>query len=468
MKTLTRLFVIAGIAAIFGLTLPLTVHAFEIKTTDDGLPIHWEQDEVSYYMHARGGDDISLDEAENAVRASFDQWNDHEGVELRFNYAGITQEAEYGFHRDRENINSIVWEEEAWPFDSSALAVTLTTFSTRTGNLLDADIIVNGQSFTWRTDGSEKYHDLANSMTHEVGHFLGLDHSDARDATMYPSAPTGETDKRDLAQDDLQGLYFLYGNGDAPPEFEIFNPDTALPAVQSEDSGVRINDAQVHLSCSTAASPSAPGKGTLWGLGLMAMVALGATRRKKVTMRSKSIVATLLGLSLVLAVPATSFATELPELDLEALSTRSDHIIMGRVLHTQVQARRGILWTSTTVEVESCLRQNDCAQGETMVVVTPGGELDGIGQHISGVSPMPQGQRVVLFLEQFSAEAHRMFRPVGMAQGTMRVQTLGQTLCAMRDLEGLHLRTEQGMVHGDERNQALPIEELRTMLSTMR
>jgi len=48
-------------------------------------------------------------------------------------------------------------------------------------------------------------------VVHEVGHFLGLDHSTIQIATMFSQALPAETKKRDLTQDDRNGYCALYG-----------------------------------------------------------------------------------------------------------------------------------------------------------------------------------------------------------------------------------------------------------------
>lgn len=53
--------------------------------------------------------------------------------------------------------------------------------------------------------------DLESVAVHEIGHLLGLDHSSDSNAVMYSKIPPG-TVKRDLAQDDIDGIHALYGN----------------------------------------------------------------------------------------------------------------------------------------------------------------------------------------------------------------------------------------------------------------
>src|SRR5262249_48130098 len=52
--------------------------------------------------------------------------------------------------------------------------------------------------------------DLQSALTHEMGHFIGFDHSPDPESTMYFKAPSCEIKKRDLTDDDVLGLCTVY------------------------------------------------------------------------------------------------------------------------------------------------------------------------------------------------------------------------------------------------------------------
>lgn len=64
------------------------------------------------------------------------------------------------------------------------------------------------------------YEDLQNTLTHEIGHFIGLAHpcessgcagsGVSPEVTMYPTAPPREVQKRTLAADDVEGVCAIY------------------------------------------------------------------------------------------------------------------------------------------------------------------------------------------------------------------------------------------------------------------
>jgi hypothetical protein len=128
-------------------------------------------------------------------------------------------------------------EFDCWEHDH-LVAVTTTTYRISTGEILDSDIELNGSAsrveheegeagfrFTCvdppaRTCGPSELHgciatDLENAMTHEIGHFLGFDHSTERDSTMYARTRYGETAKRTLSADAVTAMCGAYPAGEA-------------------------------------------------------------------------------------------------------------------------------------------------------------------------------------------------------------------------------------------------------------
>jgi MYXO-CTERM domain-containing protein len=444
-----------GITALVGsavLLAPLTSFAFQVKRTDEGATIKWNRAKVAFKLNEGGSDDMGFEATRRAIKASFDQWNLEHGTDIELTFEGTTTDTEPGFNRSGENTNLVTFEEEAWPFEQTALAVTLTTFNTRTGELLDADIIVNGQHYTWGNGGEEAQHDLANSLTHEVGHFVGLDHSHQLEATMYPSAHPGELKKRDLSDDDTAGLFALYGNGE---EFVGAGPDdpTALPGEEdfegsfNPESGVRLNDAQVHMACSSAAPGAPQGMGTGVLVAMLGLFGFVMLRRRK----SRRMVLALAACAAVF-VPTTASATEMPELKIDELVTHADKIVMVEVVGHRSEFQGGIIWTRTRVRVTDCLEDGDCVQGDEVVVATPGGVVGDIGQEVSGVSHPQMGQSLVLFLRK---GAGNIYRPVGMAQGVLRVENLAGMPMVVRDLSKTNLA---------RRSMTMPLFELRELI----
>lgn len=77
---------------------------------------------------------------------------------------------------------------------------------------IESDIEINSLK-SWYNNGSMNGYDIQNVMTHEFGHMLGLDDLNnytESEYTMYHPVAYGETKKRTLEQDDLNGFYAIY------------------------------------------------------------------------------------------------------------------------------------------------------------------------------------------------------------------------------------------------------------------
>ncbi len=138
---------------------------------------------------------------------------------------GATQNNECVFASyfpDSPNVNSIIFVAQGWTsqrqHEMRAFALTLVFHDANTGEILDVDMEINDERperYTVCADtGCEAGTiDLQNVVTHEMGHYFGLAHSEIREATMFCSAETTEVLKRDLDADDVTGLCTMYPSG---------------------------------------------------------------------------------------------------------------------------------------------------------------------------------------------------------------------------------------------------------------
>lgn len=226
---------------------------------DSDICLFWDARDLGWSVARGDAPGLPLADALPAFAASFLTWQDVTCTDLVFHGGAVVESRDVGFDEQGPNDNLLIfrdrrcddvapptdpcWKDggcanayDCWDFSDSAIAVTTTTFSQKTGEIVDADIEFNASAFPFTAvDGSPckpgQVHgcvatDVQNTATHEIGHFLGLDHSTVRVSTMYASAPVGETSKRTLDRDDIEGICAIYPAG-APTSVCVNRIDTS-------------------------------------------------------------------------------------------------------------------------------------------------------------------------------------------------------------------------------------------------
>ncbi|MEO1271590.1 MAG: matrixin family metalloprotease, partial [Myxococcota bacterium] len=189
-------------------------YACEVGETP--LPVYWPQRCIVYHINDQGTTDTDNEAAFQAIEDSFNQWSEPSCNNLKLTFGGFTNDDQVGYNQasPSDNANIIVFRDDNWPHSGGVLALTSVTFQPSTGKIFDADIELNTAEYRFSTtDNALRVGiDVANTLTHEAGHFLGLDHSGVSGSTMFATAPVGEVSKRDLAQDDIEGICSIYSS----------------------------------------------------------------------------------------------------------------------------------------------------------------------------------------------------------------------------------------------------------------
>lgn len=186
------------------------VTVYAIPPTDDSgtnpdyklLPFHWYAT-AKYWINPSNKYGLSVSAVVTATTTSADTW-DSETSAAVFSYQGITTKSA----GKRDYYNVISWG----AYRAGVIAVTYIWYS---GNqIIETDTRMN-TFYKWSLSGEAGKMDVQNIMTHELGHWCGLNdlYSDADYwLTMYGYSNYGETYKRTLGLGDVLGLEAVYGS----------------------------------------------------------------------------------------------------------------------------------------------------------------------------------------------------------------------------------------------------------------
>jgi len=233
-----------------------------------GAPYAWGRASVSILGYPHGLPNMPVDQIGAAMTAAVAAWSKEDAANGTCSFLDLSVSIQsvdaIPPAADHDDVNTIALRDGVWTeictkakdgttvcHQPGELALT-TVWSRSCGEIVEADVEVNADTstpsaFMWAdlqlTTTNGGYHDLQNALTHEMGHFIGLDHTcelapgaaagevdnlgnpvpDCSDSTpaemestMYPSSEAGDLTKRTLSQDDRDGLCAIYPLGQNP------------------------------------------------------------------------------------------------------------------------------------------------------------------------------------------------------------------------------------------------------------
>jgi len=188
------------------------------------------------------------------VQGAFDKWEAVDRSRLAFTLGGTTQTA---VNNSTDGENVVGWTSNpSDDFSKNTLAICFSSFTVgSSSNFVDCDIIFNDRDFSWNAGGSGNISSVA---LHEIGHFIGLNHTTVKDTVMFPF----DGGLTSLSSDEVIAAQTMYagpadppsggGGGTPPPAPPSGNP--SVTAAASPDTGVP--DLTVTLSSEATLAPS--------------------------------------------------------------------------------------------------------------------------------------------------------------------------------------------------------------------
>ncbi|MDX1501591.1 MAG: matrixin family metalloprotease [Thermoanaerobaculia bacterium] len=178
----------------------------------------WRETPVTYIVDDRG--QASIDEPDHGLSATInainsqDAWNGAGAGDVVNAVAGDISGFQLG-----DNIPMLNFTDPTGQCSGNCLAATFTGFYSRRGRNVfidDADIVTN-TAYDWtsesETGGCSGEFFIEGVQVHEIGHGLGLGHTNVTGATMYPSVSSCNNGPATTEADDEAGICDLYGCG---------------------------------------------------------------------------------------------------------------------------------------------------------------------------------------------------------------------------------------------------------------
>lgn len=182
-----------------------------VRIVVDGVALAWSAPELSWNLHAAGSADVTDGSHSVAVEKAFQSWESVAGTALRF-----TRGPDLAVGPD--GAGHVVMFDESnetgyFPLGTGIVALTPISYELGSGRILDADVVFNARDYAWSTDGTPGTFDVQDVLTHEIGHFIGLDHSPGIGASMWPYVSMNQWLHRSLTLDDRSGAIAIAESG---------------------------------------------------------------------------------------------------------------------------------------------------------------------------------------------------------------------------------------------------------------
>jgi hypothetical protein len=195
----------------------------ENRCVTQGRPLHWANSCLTYSVQVDGSPKSKLDadQVQAFVEQAFSAWKSARCAdggsprfEVQFQSFVSCDRQEAVCDDTNKNANVVMFHDSGWLEGSSRIGVTTPTGGTQSGLVVDADIEINSQNFSFASDPSGMMStSLLYVLTHEIGHFLGIAHTPVSGAVMYEGLQSVPFSRNLISPDDAAAICAAYPPG---------------------------------------------------------------------------------------------------------------------------------------------------------------------------------------------------------------------------------------------------------------
>lgn len=170
--------------------------AYTVSRGSFGEEIYWNNTNQTIYLNTANSSLVSSTDLSNILSSSISE----------FSSTGFTIDKVETSAGASNGRNDIYFTNDSSVFGgNSVLALTKVSFIESSGIIQEADVLINDAVRFSATKGSGNY--LGDLISHELGHFVGLGHSQVHGSSMFFSISNGQDT---LHSDDKAGINHIY------------------------------------------------------------------------------------------------------------------------------------------------------------------------------------------------------------------------------------------------------------------
>ncbi len=168
--------------------------AYQSSLNSGAKPLSWPNNQIPFTIYSNTSD-LSSATTANIVQQSVNEWNAHSTTQIQTTNGSLSE---------------LRFKSDFSVYGPGVIGVTELTYNS-SGTIQQAKIFLNDEDYDFTSaPGPTGDIYLGDVVTHELGHLLGLSHSEVLDATMFYAAFPGQNT---LSSDDKAGIKSKYGSG---------------------------------------------------------------------------------------------------------------------------------------------------------------------------------------------------------------------------------------------------------------